>query len=93
MGRRINEYGVFVVKPEARRVFGRTRSRGKDDIEIIIIIIIIIIINKQDVNVWNGLIWLRRGKGVTLLITPGEVKLNQLWAIGTLIYKGVNLEK
>jgi len=29
MGRRKNEYRVFVVKPEARRVFGTTRSRGK----------------------------------------------------------------
>jgi len=43
--------------------------------------------------VWNGLIWLRRGKGIALLITPEEVEQNQLWAIGTLIYKGVNLEK
>ena len=49
--------------------------------------------NKQDVKVWNGLVWLRRGKGIALLITMGEVGQNHLWALGTLIYKGVNLEK
>jgi hypothetical protein len=34
IGGRFNAYKVFVGKPEAKKEFGRTRCRGKDNIEV-----------------------------------------------------------
>ena len=54
-GERRGVYRVLVGKPEGKRLLGRPRRRGEENIEM----------NLQEVGcgLWNGSSWLRIGKG------------------------------
>jgi hypothetical protein len=59
MGEKRNMYRLLVGKPEGRRPLGRPRHRWMDNIKMDLLEI--------GLNLWTGLVWLRRGTAGLLL--------------------------